>query len=74
MLDRARAIAHPSAGDQFGGRPRDRARRSVPARFADAVEVGVVTPDQLDEDRLFGFEVVVEAAREDACRIGYLLQ
>ena len=39
-----------------------------------AVEVGVVAADQLDEDGLLGFEMVVKAAREDARGVGDLLQ
>jgi len=34
----------------------------------------VVAADQLDEDRLLGFEMVVKAAREDARGVRNLLQ
>ena len=47
----------------------------MPERLVgDAVQVGVVAPEQLDEDRFLGFEMVIQAAGENSCRVGDLLQ
>ena len=61
-------------GDLFGGGTRIRLIEAFQSDLADAVKVGVVTPDQLDEDGFLRLEVVVQTAREDACRVGDLLQ
>ena len=42
--------------------------------FPDAIQIGVISPDQLDQDRLFGFEVVIQASRENSCGVGNLLE
>ncbi len=42
--------------------------------FGDAVEVLVVAAEQLDEDRFLGFEMVIEAARQDSRGVGDFLQ
>ena len=40
----------------------------------DPIQVVLVAPDQLDEDRFFGLEVVVQAPGENACGVGDFLQ
>ncbi len=42
--------------------------------LGDAIQIVVIAPEQLDEDRFLGFEMVVEAAGENACGVGDLLQ
>ena len=42
--------------------------------FADAIQVGVIPPDQLDKDRFLRFEVVIKASRQYARGVGDLLQ
>ena len=74
MLDRASSDGAPEAGDLLVGRPRIGLVQLCQCLFADPVEVGVVAADQLDEDRLLGFEMVVKAAREDARGVRNLLQ
>ena len=40
----------------------------------DAIQVVLVAADQLDQDRFFGLEVVIQASGENACRVGDFLQ
>jgi hypothetical protein len=42
--------------------------------FGDAVQVGVIPPEQLDEDRFLGLEMVIQAARQNSGRVGDLLE
>ena len=42
--------------------------------LGDAVEIGVIAPEQLDQDRFLGLEMVIEAARQDSRGVGDLLQ
>ena len=74
MFDRACGDLASELRDQFGDGPGVGFVEACQRTLADAVEVGVIPPDQLNEDRLLRIEVVVEAAREDACGVGYLLQ
>ena len=74
MLDRAAGDRTPKLGDLFGDGAGIRLVETLQRQLADAVQVCVIAPDQLDEDGFLGFEVVVEAAREDARSIGDLLQ
>ncbi len=74
MLDRAAGDRTSKLGDLLGDGAWIRLVETFQSQLADAVQVCVIAPDQLDEDRFFGVEVVVEAAREDARRIGDLLQ
>src|SRR6267378_3189202 len=59
--------------DLFGGWTGVRLVEAFQRDVADAVEVGMVTPDQLDENGFLRLKVVVEAPREDARRVGDLL-
>jgi hypothetical protein len=42
--------------------------------LSDAIQIGVVTPDQLDQDGFFGFEVVIQASRQDPGGVGDFLE
>ena len=74
MLDRAAGDRASKLGDLFGDGAGIRLIETFQCQLADAVQVGVIAPDQLDEDGFLGVEVVVEAAREDARSVGDLLQ
>ena len=74
MLDCAACDRTAQFDDLFGDRPRIGVVESLQCGLADAIEVGVVAPDQLDEDRFLRLEVVIETAREDPRGIGDLLQ
>ncbi len=74
MLDRAPSDRTSKRGDLFGCRAGVRLVEELQSAFADAIQVSMVEPDQLDKDGFLRFEVVIEAARENACRIGDLLQ
>ena len=74
MLDGAAGDRTPKLGDLFGDRARIRLIETFQRQLADAVQVCVIAPGQLDENGFLGFKVVVEAACEDARSIGDLLQ
>ena len=42
--------------------------------LGDAIQIVVVAPKQLDEDRFLGLEMVIEAAGQDSRGVGDLLQ
>jgi hypothetical protein len=60
--------------DPLRGRRRQRLVEPLAGDVADVIEIGVVAPDQLDQDRFLGLEVVIEAARQDPCGVGDLLE
>ena len=74
MLDRAAGDRTSKLGDLFGDGTGIGLIETFQRELADAVQVCVIAPDQLDEDGFLGVEVVVEAAREDARGVGDLLQ
>ena len=74
MLDRAAGDRTSKLGDLLGDGAGIRLIETLQCHLADAVQVCVITPDQLDEDGFLGVEVVVQAAREDARSVGDLLQ
>jgi hypothetical protein len=74
MLDRAACDFTTEFDDLLGDRSRIGLVESFQCSVTDAIELGVVTPGQLDEDRFLRLEVVVEAAREDPGGVGDLLQ
>jgi hypothetical protein len=53
---------------------RVRCIRSLLGERSDAIQIGVITPDQLDQDGFFGLEVVIQASREDPGGVGDLLE
>ena len=74
MFDRTAGDRTSKLGDLFGDGAGIRRIETFQCQLADAVQVSVIAPDQLDEDGFLGVKVVVEAAREDACSVGDLLQ
>ena len=60
--------------DLFRNGPRVRFVRSLLGDLPDAIQIGVIAPDQLDQDGFFGFEVVIQASREDPGGVGDLLE
>ncbi len=74
MLDRAAGDRTSKLGDLLGDGAGIRRIETLQCHLADAVQVCVIAPDQLDEDGFLGVKVVVEAAREDARSVGDLLQ
>ena len=73
MPDGARRDLRAQVDDLVGDRPRvgvDGGQRLL----RDGVEVVVIALDELDDDRFLRVEVVVEASRQDAARVGDLLQ
>ena len=79
-LDR-RTMARCALGDRRaeGRDPVGKVARSALAELLEgdlclAVEVGVIAPDQLDDDRLFGLEVVIQAPGLDAACLSDLLE
>ncbi len=73
MLDRAPCDRASKCRDLFGSGRGVRLVEAFQSVLADAVEVGVVTPDQLNEDGFFRLEVVIKAACEDSGGVGDLL-
>ena len=48
--------------------------RFLPGDLPDAIQIGVIAPDQLDQDGFLGFEVVIQASREDPAGVRDLLE
>jgi hypothetical protein len=48
--------------------------KSLEHRLADVRQIGVVTPNQLDEQGFLGFEMMIKTAGQDPCFVGDLLQ
>ena len=74
MFDRTSCDRTTQFGDLLGDRPRVGFVEPLQCGLADAIQVGVIPPGQLDEDRFLGVEVVVETARENPRGVGDLLQ
>src|SRR5262245_16019206 len=74
MLYRAIRDRRSEVGDPLNDRSRVWFVQSLPSGFADATQVGVIAADQLDEERLLGFEVMIQAARQDPGGVGNFLQ
>src|SRR5207237_8673826 len=67
-------MPHGARGDRLAEldgallcRPRVELMEGVDRLLGHAVEIVLVAADELDDDRFFGFEVVVEAPGQDAC-------
>src|SRR4051812_46655120 len=58
VLDRTTGDIRSELDDLLGDRPVVGLVEPVKRRVSDAIEVGVVAPDELDEDRFLGLEVV----------------
>jgi len=74
MLHRADGDRRTQADDLFGDGPVVGFVESRLRGLPDPIQVVLVAADQLDKDRLFGLEVVIEAAGENACGVGDFLQ
>ena len=74
MADGAARDRRAELDDPLGDGLRGPARRASAADLSDAIEIGVIAPDQLDQDGFLGLEVVIEAARQDAGGVGDLLE
>src|SRR4030095_1912913 len=61
-------------GDLFGDGSRVRRVESLLGDLPDAIQIGVITPDQLDQDGFLGFEMVIQAPRQDPSGVGNLLE
>ena len=48
--------------------------QSLLGDLPDAIQIGVIAPDQLDQDGFLGFEVVIQASREDPGGVRDLLE
>ena len=68
------AIAVPSADYLVEAGSRGGVVEHVEGMRGDAVQVGVIAPKQLDEERFLGLEMVVQAAGLDSGRVGDVVQ
>ena len=66
MFDAARRDRPTEVENPFLNRPRNRLVERVEGFLSNAIEIVVVPVYELDDDGLFGIEVVIEAARQDA--------
>ena len=74
MLDGAMRDRRSELDDPFRNGPRVRFVESLLGDFPDAIQISVIAPDQLDQDRFLGFEVVIQASRENPGGVGNLLE
>ena len=74
MLHRTFGDRRTQPDDLFGDGPVVGFVESRLRVLPDPIQVVLIAADQLDEDRLFGLEVVIEAAGENACGVCDFLQ
>ena len=75
MPDGAARDRRAELDDPFGRRASRPVRPALCWRdLPDAIQIGVIAPDQLDQDRFLGFEVVIQASRENPGGVGDLLE
>ncbi len=72
--DRAVRNRLAQIGDLVEGRPEFRIVEPALCLVGDSVQIFVVAAQQLDEDRFFGVEMVIEAAGKNACGVSDFLQ
>ncbi len=70
MCNGALGCGGPQSGDSREPGPGAGIVQSVQRLLGDVIEIGVVTPKQLDKQRLFGREMVVQAAGLNAGGVG----
>jgi hypothetical protein len=70
VFDAARRYCPTEVENPCFNRPWNRLVERVEGFFCNTIEILVVPVHELDDDGLFGIEVVIEAARQDAALLG----